>query len=132
MSADLFVTKRANLRSSDCCEKTGHTGKIIKTWHEALTTVGITICDESAKRLMKEAKEDEKRFNTVFKPYTDGKSTEHLVLPYIGQETITLTLYWGNNPSSRVDVLLQKFWLHSKACLSKQTVKKLLRFMKRA
>jgi hypothetical protein len=44
---------------------------------------------------VKEAKEDEKRFNTVFKPYTDGKFSSDLVVPYKGEETMTLTLYWA-------------------------------------
>jgi len=45
---------------------------------------------------VKEAKEDEKRFNTVFEPYTYGKFSSDLAVPYKGEETMTLTLYWAN------------------------------------
>lgn len=88
-------TNSANFLSSDCCENAGHTGRITKTWNQAITGAGITICDESAKRLMEGAKADEKRFNTVFKPYTDGKFSSDLAIPYNGEVTMTLTLYWA-------------------------------------
>ena len=85
---------RSNCQRSECLWNVCPKGGTGKTWYEASTGTGPSVCDNCTARLRDEAKKRAEVLNVVFKPYVLARPSEDLEVPSKSRENTTLLIIW--------------------------------------